>query len=647
MSMTLKRILGCGGLLIVLCLSGAMSAQAQISPGPLSKAHDFLNGPGHCTSCHDLAKRPPEYKCLECHKEIRLRLDETRGLHPSLVGNDRTGRSCAACHSEHNGREFSIVHWDTPVAKFDHHRAGYTLEGKHKTLSCKSCHQPSHISSDSSGGIAVKDLSRTWLGLSPQCAGCHADEHHGQLGTNCERCHNSSRWQDAAQFDHDRARFTLTGAHARVACQKCHTRIDAPKPYAKYRDIAFSNCTPCHDDPHRGAFRQSCETCHATTAWKPTTGATAFNHSTTDYPLEGKHRDIACGACHRTANFKDPVAHNRCVDCHTRDPHHGQFSRRADGGDCAACHTIEGFKPSLFTAAKHALTRFPLADRHAGIPCAKCHAPKGENTIYRMGDIGCVVCHSDVHGGQFRGPPHENRCEGCHTAKEFTPSTFTLASHMKSRFPLSGAHIAVACTDCHKKRGDIYPPPPVKYHFADSRCDICHEDPHQGEFRLRMAVVSGPDSTAKGCQACHNTASWEALTGFDHDATGFPLEGAHRAVGCESCHKTRNLQTGLKTVVFNTAPKNCAACHEDVHGGQFSTGTGSADCARCHRLSKWTPSTFDHNTGSTYHLDGAHKNVPCALCHVATSEIAGRRVVIYRQTARECIACHGNTTTRS
>ncbi len=117
---------------VAICLLvTAPFVRAQISPGELSRAHGSLGGATRCVNCHDLTTRPPEYKCLECHKEIRLRLDEKRGLHPSLVGADRTGRPCAACHSEHNGRDSSLIRWDTPVARFDHHRTGYTLEGKH------------------------------------------------------------------------------------------------------------------------------------------------------------------------------------------------------------------------------------------------------------------------------------------------------------------------------------------------------------------------------------------------------------------------------------------------------------------------------------------------------------------------------------
>jgi hypothetical protein len=155
-----------------------------------------------------------------------------------------------------------------------------------------------------------------------------------------------------------------------------------------------------------------------------------------------------------------------------------------------------------------------------------------------------------------------------------------------------------------------------------------------------MTVVRG-DGTLKGCEACHTTREWKEITGFDHNTTSFALEGAHRAVTCEACHKTRNLRPGLKEVSFKSAPKVCSGCHDDAHGGQFSKAEGQTDCGRCHVLIKWKPSTFDHETGSTFHLAGAHKNVPCALCHRSTKEISGRMVVMYKPTARECIACHG------
>ncbi len=623
---------------------GVVGARAQISPGPLSQVHSFLDGPTNCMKCHDFAKRPPEYKCLDCHQEIRTRLEENRGLHPSLVGNDRTGRSCVSCHSDHNGRNFSIVHWDIPPTRFDHRRAGYELEGKHRTLACNVCHQPSRISAAEAKTIQVKDLRRTYLGLSTKCSACHVDEHRGQFTADCSSCHDSNRWEKAVKFDHSRAHYTLTGAHQSVACEKCHVKVEDPKPYTKYVNLAFQDCTPCHSDPHHGAFRETCRSCHSVSAWKSALAASSFDHSRTDYPLEGKHTAVACNACHLTANFKTPVAHARCMDCHKKDYHQGQFASRSDHGDCRACHKVEGFKPSIFTVALHQKTIFPLLDKHSSVACAKCHIPRGAETVYVFQNDACVVCHKDVHGGQFRGPPYDNKCETCHTAKGFKPSTFTLVRHMKAKFPLLGAHGAVYCDQCHKSRAGVFPATPVVYRFDREDCLACHADPHHGEFTARMAAVDSHGS-AKECEACHTMRDWKEIVGFDHSTTSFPLEGAHRAVACESCHKAPNLETGLKDVSFKTAPTKCAGCHEDIHGGQFSVAGAPTDCTRCHLLFKWKPSTFNHETGSTFHLAGAHKEVPCAQCHFATQEIAGKRVVTYKPTPRDCVACHGNDET--
>jgi hypothetical protein len=44
------------------------------------------------------------------------------------------------------------VRWRTPRNRFDHRQAGWTLEGKHTSLSCEKCHNatkmtPEHIAS--------------------------------------------------------------------------------------------------------------------------------------------------------------------------------------------------------------------------------------------------------------------------------------------------------------------------------------------------------------------------------------------------------------------------------------------------------------------------------------------------------------------
>src|SRR5215471_5406887 len=50
-------------------------AEAQISPGPLSRAHQQLEGVTKCASCHDFGAGSRGFRCLECHAEIRRRVD--------------------------------------------------------------------------------------------------------------------------------------------------------------------------------------------------------------------------------------------------------------------------------------------------------------------------------------------------------------------------------------------------------------------------------------------------------------------------------------------------------------------------------------------------------------------------------------------
>ncbi len=238
---------------------------------------------------------------------------------------------------------------------------------------------------------------------------------------------------------------------------------------------------------HKGEFKQDCDFCHTTTTWKRSRFTTKFDHSTTSFPLLGKHLEVGCVACHKGTDFKLPIAHAQCADCHTPDPHSGQFARRADGGRCESCHTVEGWHPSTFTVADHARTGFPLVAPHAKVKCDDCHKPAGVKTLFKMPYAHCIDCHEDEHHGQFAGAPWQNKCEQCHTGLTWKTSNYTLAKHQKAAFPLTGSHMAVACNDCHKPMAGS---PVALYHFKNLDCTTCHEDIHHGEFARRMAVLS-------------------------------------------------------------------------------------------------------------------------------------------------------------
>jgi hypothetical protein len=328
--------------------------------------------------------------------EIRKRLQEGRGYHAQVMPKNGTGKDCAKCHSEHNGEDFQLIRWEPSLKEFDHSKTGYPLEGKHAAVACKRCHVSERIPPEERPWIMMKDLGRTYLGLPHprDCLMCHTDEHRGQLSKDCLSCHTMDGWKGAVKFSHAKTRYPLTGAHAQVACLKCHTTVGAAaKPYVKYAGVAFASCANCHTDPHRGAFPQGCQACHSTVAWKRAEVAGQFDHSKTKYPLLGKHEGVACGACHIKGDFKAPMAHAKCIDCHTTDPHHGQFKARKSAGECGECHDVKGFKPSLFTAAMHLSTKYPLEGRHVKVACEKCHLPKGADTLYNITDVRCLACH--------------------------------------------------------------------------------------------------------------------------------------------------------------------------------------------------------------------------------------------------------------
>jgi hypothetical protein len=582
---------------------------AQLSPGPLSTPHSSLEGTLQCVKCHTLGVGRPQLKCSTCHTDIAERVQNNRGYHAQIVDRAKGDTDCARCHAEHAGRDAALIRWPSTQSSFDHTLTGHALEGKHSTLQCNQCHK-----------------TDSFLGLQTQCVSCHQDTHKGQLGPNCGSCHTQTSWRAVSNFNHELTRFPLTGLHAKVACERCHTNpAKAQGAAARYKDIPFADCVACHRDPHKGSFKSACRQCHNTTGWQTTRGliSTSFDHGKTRYPLTGRHAPLQCKSCHKSSDFSVRVASARCTDCHA-DKHRNQFARRDDRGDCIGCHTTSGFTPATFNLAAHALTRYPLTGKHSAIACEKCHQPKGEATNYYPASASCLDCHRDVHQGQFKDK-YLDKCESCHRVEGFAPSTFTLVRHRQSRFVLAGAHGAIACVDCHKAdvSGKAH-----RYLFFDMSCTACHNDPHG------LASADGKNN----CAACHTESSWISVRPFDHTATRFPLLGGHRTVNCIDCHSPDASKSG-KAPSFAETPQACSSCHEDVHAAQFAQVNGGTDCASCHQPARWKPSGFDHNT-SAFPLDGRHRAVACISCHKQRTEIRGAAVLIYRNTPKECAQCH-------
>jgi hypothetical protein len=194
-------------LLILLC---GTNLNAQLSPGVLSNVHSNLEGLSNCTQCHVLGDKVTNEKCLTCHTEIQSRISAQKGYHSSFAVN---GKQCSLCHSEHHGKNFQIIRFDT--AKFDHNLTGYNLSAPHAKQECKACHNSQHITDQK-----IKTKSSTFLGVSRECLTCHTDYHLRTLSSSCLNCHTEQTFVPASKFNHASAKFQLAGKHKSVDCVK-------------------------------------------------------------------------------------------------------------------------------------------------------------------------------------------------------------------------------------------------------------------------------------------------------------------------------------------------------------------------------------------------------------------------------------------
>jgi len=604
----------------------------QVSPGRLSKAHASMDGSFGCLKCHVFGAGKPVLKCVGCHQEIASRLKLGMGYHARVMKGRRVETGCAGCHTEHYGRDFNIMPWPASREEFDHRLTGFPLEGKHARVECAECHAAKRITIEARKQIRIKNLNRTHLGLSQACASCHRDVHAGQLEQDCLRCHSQLAWKPAPGFRHEQTAYPLTGMHVRVSCEKCHRAGELPGGAMRYKMANAASCATCHRDPHGGAFEQPCSACHQSLGWKNVPKlVSTFNHDRTRFALKGSHRDLSCRKCHRTADFHSPVAHSRCLDCH-REEHGPQFRLRADGSDCASCHAEQRFKPSTFVLAFHQQAAYPLEGRHAQVRCAQCHTPRGAATDYHPVHQRCMDCHRDEHTGQFAQAPWLNRCEQYHNQLGFRPSLYNVAQHREARFPLTGGHLAVPCGQCHKSP-DVTSRSAAAFRLPRQECTSCHSDPHG-------IPVESKANLSAGCLTCHTLNNWNNTIHFDHSATAFPLDGAHRSAGCLDCHRAHGLGSGMWRMVFAGSPKACSSCHADPHGGQFRDAVAAGDCNSCHPTNSWLAAKFDHDRQADFSLSGSHREVPCRMCHSRTEQIGGALVRVYKGTPANCEACH-------
>lgn len=341
---------------------------------PLRGAHETVS----CEECHPLGKRSgrvfqefkgmPFEQCIDCHEDIH---------------QGRFGIQCTDCHSEDSWSQLKTMN------HFDHDLTDYPLEGLHRAVACAECH---------TGGDFARELSFA------KCTDCHDNYHQDEIEAlslgiqDCDACHSLDQeftYSSYGILEHDSSEFPLEGAHLATPCFECH-KSDANTRW----DFEFEshNCVACHEDIHENFISpkyypaQDCEACHNSEHWQ----SISFDHQLTDWPLEGKHAESLCSACHYqddgSQEFKGIA--QACQSCH--DNSHGdQFGLEALV-DCSSCHRSSfDWKAENFD---HQETQFPLEGRHAEVECSACHKPQVDKPdwgpLYKIEKFECIDCHA-------------------------------------------------------------------------------------------------------------------------------------------------------------------------------------------------------------------------------------------------------------
>lgn len=339
---------------------------------------------------------------------------------------------------------------------------------------------------------------------------------------------------------------------------------------------AFSIATA--QNPHGDNLRIDCVACHLPDSWEiPTafwaaqsegsvrknasgTTDTIFHHSSTAFPLEGRHLQNDCRDCHPSLIFEE--AESSCIACHS------DIHRQTLGDDCIRCHTPESWLVDQI-AQLHFDNGFPLLGAHATAQCMDCHLSESALEFNRIGN-DCINCHALDYDNTI-SPNHQEAgyslsCIDCHRGDGFDWSSENI---LHDFFPLTQGHDIQDCNRCHQSGN---------FSETSAECFSCHQADYQNAREPNHAQFP------TACNLCHTTApGWRPANIENHDDLYFPIySGNHRGEwdNCNDCH----------TIPGNFSQFSCIDCHEhnnqaelaDDHRGINGYRFQSSACYGCH-----------------------------------------------------------------
>lgn len=447
-----------------------------------------------------------------------------------------------------------------------------------------------------------EDIHRDPDVMKQACAECHESPHRAGWPRNCRECHSLGATSfRAAEAKVSPARhgaltgFALTPPHDDLECASCHS------PELPFKDshggALMAACGACHDHPHGDQFkgrRTHCRECH--------TKLQAGEFRLADhraFPLDSEHRAVACQMCH------------------PKDKKTGTRRFVGTPRDCRTCHTAPHGKT----------TAWPLSRPHARAACGRCHTDRGPARDFAR--RGCGGCHVDPHAGQ-NGPS----CEKCHdTEARFWRVRSDVAGHDRTRFPLSGVHLAMSCEKCHGRAalGD--------YRGLRPDCYGCHAD------RYAAAPNHIDNNFPRDCERCHTTSDFKNVRPFhvpgsrciDCHAGVFPQGPKHTKPGfptdCLRCHVGFPPADFTGATMNHNGLSNCYACHDDEFNSAAATDHAArsypTNCGGCHDTTTFARGALTHPAfvyqGVTAPSSGPNHRgfsgqfFSCSVCHTTRS----------------------------
>jgi hypothetical protein len=469
---------------------------------------------GRCSTCHNsvtaLGKPsthiPTTAQCSTCHSNYvafrPAQMSHTGTTGPLAIGN------CSTCH---NGSYLAVNALAKPAP---HIPTG---------IQCDTCHVR--------GYLAWGPATMSHTGLAGQCSTCHGGAYvsqnaqiktptHTPTTAQCDTCHNSTITWATATFNHATASPAVTGRCSTchngtnalgkpsnhipttTQCDTCHKNYTVFAPATMTHTgltgpVATGNCVRCHGGAYVAVnaqaknvthipTTQSCDICHITTVWKPTsynhTGVVAGQCATCHNNINAAGKPAAthiptsqsCDVCHRTGitwlPLITPYAHSgiaasSCTTCHGGGYQNIDIklaNHMPTIAQCDVCH-LTTIWTTLKTSVSH--TTF-------GTICKSCHGgtyvgvkakPTGTGhiptTLAGMPGDECSFCHTNtgVNGFAIFRMNHgaiQASCATCH--ERSAPYTYINGERIsRTSSHASGANATTDCSssNCHRPLG--------------------------------------------------------------------------------------------------------------------------------------------------------------------------------------------------